>query len=127
MKSRSNARGKALESGEKLKGQGNSNAYQILPDFCSPREGRGQRPLDPAVTHEPATMSDLGSSAPTTGCYSKRQLAAYLGLSERTLSRLAARGDLPPADLTIGKSQRWTRETVAKWLKSRPKLRGGRS
>jgi hypothetical protein len=126
----SDARGKALESGEKLKGQGNSNAYQILPDFCSPREGRGQRPLDPAVTHDPAITSAEAIPAPTTDeaavavCYDNARLARYLGVSVRSLDRANAAGLLPCPDLVCGRSPRWSPSTIAKWLKTRPKLPG---
>ncbi|MGO9108051.1 MAG: helix-turn-helix transcriptional regulator [Thermoguttaceae bacterium] len=92
-------------------------------NLCLPR---GQQAHDPAVNHAPAVTSAEVNPVPTTGCYSKRQLAGYLGLSVRTLDRLAARGDLPEADLVVGRSSRWSPATVEKWLRSRPRLKGGR-
>jgi hypothetical protein len=51
-------------------------------------------------------------------------LASYLGISTRTFDRLNGMGMLPAPDLVIGSSARWAPQTVAKWLKSRPRLPG---
>src|SRR5262245_62362610 len=57
-------------------------------------------------------------------CYTKRTLAAHLAVSVRTLDRAAADRSLPEPDLTVGRSPRWTAQTVAKWLQHHPRLPG---
>jgi hypothetical protein len=57
-------------------------------------------------------------------CYTKRTLAGYLGLSVRSLDRANALGLLPIPDLTVGRSPRWSPETVSKWLRTRQRLPG---
>ena len=61
-------------------------------------------------------------------CVGKAELARYLGVSIRTLDRAGAEGLLPRPDLVIGRSSRWSPETIKRWLRARPKLpgRGGR-
>jgi hypothetical protein len=82
-------------------------------------------PDSPAISRKPATDHK------TDGMLDKARLAAYLGLSYRSLDRCLAVGVLPAPDLTIGRSPRWLATTIEKWLKSRPRLpgrgRGGRS
>ena len=99
MKSRSNARRKTAEPGESSTAR-SSNASPILSSW-SVREQRrsehtGNSPL--------AVSATLPPSVDQTGCFDKASLARYLGLSVRTLNRIAARGDLPPPDLVVGRS-----------------------
>jgi hypothetical protein len=75
------------------------------------------------------TAKDSAAPSPTDvsdACFDFDGLAAYLNLSRRTLSRLAAGGLLPSADLTLtGRNQRrWMRSTITRWLASKPKLPG---
>jgi predicted DNA-binding transcriptional regulator AlpA len=94
-----------------------------------PRPMRGQAPRAPASTLDTSEPSSPTTPVPQTDhCFSKQQLAAYLGVSTRTLDRAAAMGLLPRPDLQVGRSPRWSPETVTKWLRTRPKLpgRGGR-
>ena|SRR5271157_990590 len=97
---------------------------------------RGQPPPDCRLSKEqaapstaPAPVQPTHDAAPTT-CLSKRGLAEYLGVSTRTLDRSIAMGLLPKPDLVVGRSPRWSPETVRKWLRARPTLpgrgRGGR-
>ena len=57
-------------------------------------------------------------------CFDKRGLARFLGLSVRSLDRANALGLLPIPDLTVGRSPRWSPETVSKWLRTRQRLPG---
>jgi hypothetical protein len=57
-------------------------------------------------------------------CFDKSGLARYLGLSVRSLDRANAAGLLPAPDLVVGRSPRWSPQTVATWLRSRPRLPG---
>ncbi len=61
-------------------------------------------------------------------CLDKSGLAQYLGVSVRSLDRANAAGLLPRPDLVVGRSPRWSPDTIKRWLKARPKLpgRGGR-
>jgi hypothetical protein len=71
----------------------------------------------------PFPAADPGDPAPVR-CFTKRSLADYLGLSVRSLDRAAAAGLLPPADLFVGRSPRYSPETISKWLRTRPRLPG---
>jgi len=106
------------------------DARASIPEW-SPR---GQRPLDPAATHEPAITSTEAVPAPTTDqqavqvWFDKQGLAKFLGISTRSLDRINAKGRLPAPDFLLGRSARWSPWTVRKWLQSRPRIpgRGGR-
>jgi hypothetical protein len=83
------------------------------------------------ILHIPPESSQSGeqpvkaSEEPTPPkCFTKKSLASYLERSVQSLTRDAARGYLPPPDFICGRSPRWTPETIAKWLKARPRLPG---
>src|SRR5262249_20344039 len=91
--------------------------------------GRGQAP-GPAGLQETVGGSTqpqpggLTQQAATARCFTKRTLADYLGLSVRSLDRANAVGLLPCPDLVVGRSPRWSPETVHKWLRTHPRLPG---
>ena len=94
---------------------------------------RGQSPHDCRSNLDPiAPSAALAPVQPTQEapdhCLDKRGLGRFLGVSVRTLDRAIAAGLLPRPDLVIGRSPRWSPETINRWLKARPKLpgRGGR-
>ena len=60
---------------------------------------------------------DIGPACPVPIklLLSVREVAKALGMSERTVWRLAATGDIPPP-LAIGRSRRWSRSTLEAWL-----------
>jgi hypothetical protein len=60
-------------------------------------------------------------------CLDKRGLARFLGLSIRSLDRANAFGLLPCPDLVVGRSPRWSPDTISKWLRTRPRLPGRKS
>jgi hypothetical protein len=66
---------------------------------------------------------DEDTPLPTT-CVDKRGLARFLGLSVRSLDRANALGLLPAPDLVVGRSPRWSPDTVSRWLRTRPRLPG---
>jgi hypothetical protein len=68
-------------------------------------------------------VGDHDTPTPTS-CVDKRGLARFLGLSVRSLDRANALGLLPCPDLVVGRSPRWSPETVSKWLRTRPRLPG---
>lgn len=51
---------------------------------------------------------------------SMADIAVMMQVSTRTVRLWRSEGILPPADLEIGKTIRWSRETVASWLASSP-------
>jgi hypothetical protein len=57
-------------------------------------------------------------------CVDKRGLAEFLLLSVRSLDRANAMGLLPTPDLVIGRSPRWSTDTISRWLRTRPRLPG---
>jgi hypothetical protein len=66
---------------------------------------------------------DPPPQAPTR-CLDKQGLANYLAISVRSLDRANAMGLLPPPDLMISRSPRWSPSTVEKFLRTRPRLPG---
>jgi predicted DNA-binding transcriptional regulator AlpA len=95
------------------------------PQFWEPR---GDHPHDHATSHDPAhgsakPQSDRRSHEPAP-LLSKGQFSAYLGISYRSLDRVAAMGALPRPDLILGQSPRWSLESISRWLKGRPRLPG---
>jgi hypothetical protein len=97
-------------------------------------EGGGKTPTlaapcpDPEVTSTADPKVSLTDEDAVARLFDKRRLAHYLGLSIRSLDRAAAMGLLPAPDLVVGRSPRWSPETITRWLKTRPRLqgRGGR-
>jgi hypothetical protein len=71
----------------------------------------------------PLQVEDQDASV-TACCMDKRGLARFLGLSVRSLDRANALGLLPAPDLVVGRSPRWSTETISKWLRTRPRLPG---
>jgi hypothetical protein len=65
-----------------------------------------------------------GDGPPPDTCFTKAALARFLGLSVRSLDRAAALGLTPVPDLIVGRSPRWSPDTVTKWLRTRPRLPG---
>jgi len=74
-----------------------------------------------SADHASVALSD---EAAVPCCFTKRTLAQYLGLSVRSLDRAAALGLLPCPDLVVGRSPRWSPETIERWLRTRPRLPG---
>jgi hypothetical protein len=68
-------------------------------------------------------MGDNDTPAPAC-CLDKRGLARFLGLSVRSLDRANALGLLPAPDLVVGRSPRWSPDTILRWLRTRPRLPG---
>jgi len=62
-------------------------------------------------------------------CFTKKTLSEWLHISTRSLDRAIAAGVIPAPDLTVGRSPRWSEQTIAAFLKTKPRLpgRGGRS
>ncbi len=90
---------------------------------------RGQPPRDSRPSLELVTPSaELAPVQPTheapDRCLDKRGLGRFLGVSVRTLDRAIAAGLLPRPDLVVGRSPRWSPDTINRWLKARPKLPG---
>src|SRR5262245_61874035 len=78
-------------------------------------------PADESADHASVTLAD---EAAEDRCFDKRRLAYFLGLSVRSLDRANAVGLLPCPDLVVGRSPRWSPETVHKWLRTHPRLPG---
>jgi hypothetical protein len=92
--------------------------------------GRWQSPCGPARSQVADVGSDDPGSVSLTDlplpevCFTKKSICEWLQISTRTWDRLAAAGLTPPPDLVVGKSARWSPLTVAKWLRSKPRLPG---
>jgi hypothetical protein len=85
----------------------------------------------PAVNGSAESKPVEGTSDGTSdGSYvTKNDLAKLLVKSRRTIDRLEAGGLLPPPDIVVNRSAMWLRDTIDRFLRSRPslKLRVGRS
>jgi hypothetical protein len=57
-------------------------------------------------------------------CFTKKSLCEWLSISTRSWDRLAAQGMVPAPDLVVGSSARWSRDTITRWLRSKPRLPG---
>lgn len=64
-----------------------------------------------------ALRDDARGSGQVVLVYSARQLAVALGVSLRTVWRLAAAGKLPKP-VRIGSGKRWRREEILAWIAS---------
>jgi hypothetical protein len=90
---------------------------------------RGQTPHDLAPSPDPTERSADHASVALSDevaacCFTKKTLAEYLVLSVRSLDRAAALGLLPCPDLIVGRSPRWSPDTITRWLRTRPRLPG---
>ena len=102
---------------------------RILPDSPLSREGRGQPSRGPtaslnipapSINSNPAHETDEAVAV----CFTTRTLCEWLGISIRSWTRAAALGLTPAPDLVVGRSPRWSPQTIERWLKTRPKLPG---
>jgi excisionase family DNA binding protein len=69
----------------------------------------------PQLTHRSAAPAPNAAVSDGTLLLSLNDLAVALRVSARTVARLAAAGQLPPA-LKIGRLRRWSRRAVEEWL-----------
>ncbi len=74
-----------------------------------------------SADHASVTLTD---EAATARCFTKKTLADHLMMSVRSLDRANALGLLPCPDLVVGRSPRWSPDTVQRWLRTRPRLPG---
>jgi hypothetical protein len=101
-----------------------------LHRIVSEREGCGNTLQINALSSAPAATSDgpptvnESDEAAVSVCLDKAGLARFLNLSVRSLDRANAMGMLPHPDLVCGRSPRWSPDTIARWLKTRPRLPG---
>lgn len=62
--------------------------------------------------------NDISGPHDTDSLLTPVEFAAYLRIGKRTFHTWKAAGRLPVPDLQIGKSLRWRRSTVDRWLAS---------
>ncbi|WP_083789901.1 helix-turn-helix domain-containing protein [Thermomonospora curvata] len=48
-------------------------------------------------------------------------VAEYLGIKVSTVSAYRARGQMPPPDLTVGRTHMWRPATITAWHEGRPR------
>jgi predicted DNA-binding transcriptional regulator AlpA len=67
-----------------------------------------------------AILADLQSKValPARLTWRKADLAAAIGISERTIERELSAGRFPRPDLKVGKMPLWTPETIRRWVES---------
>lgn len=49
---------------------------------------------------------------------SVNDVCELLQVSRRNLTRLIAKGQIPPPDLRVGRAKRWTAETIEDWIEN---------
>jgi hypothetical protein len=100
--------------------------------MTQPSRPRMWEPGGNELPPQPASP-DLSSKSPTTSTvhvtdvkpyFTRQKLAQICVMSTRGLDRAAAMGLLPKPDLVVGRSPRWSPETVFRWLRTRPHLPG---
>jgi len=92
--------------------------YNIIPT----RQNRGQYLLDPATN--PAQNFPPDHIPAKYFLHNKCQFALRLGISIRSLDRAIAAGVIPEPDLKVGKSPRWSEQTIQAFLLTKPRLPG---
>src|SRR5262249_5343623 len=106
--------------------QGGSSSNSILPAWA--RGGQASFPdsitASPSMDFGGVNPVNMTDQAASEACFTKQTFVRHLALSVRSLDRAAAAGLLPAPDLLVGRSPRWSPETVAKWLRSKPRLPG---
>jgi excisionase family DNA binding protein len=66
------------------------------------------------------TTTESGSPSPA---WTVRQVAEYLSVNERTVYRMAERGELPA--FKVGDAWRFRREDIEAWIEGQQRDRGG--
>ena len=82
----------------------------VLERLATALEGQLRLPVE----IEPVECSERGVTARRL-CVDRGGLAAMLGISERSVQRLADRGLLPPP-IALGRARRWHVATIEDWL-----------
>lgn len=77
--------------------------------------------VDPAPIPVAAPSANGTTAAGPPLLLDARHMAALLGISARTVVRLAARGELPPP-LRLGHLVRWSRAALELWIVAQSKL-----
>ena len=60
-------------------------------------------------------------SEPLSAYMTTRDIAAYLGIKQSTVTAYVARGQFPQADAVVGSTKLWRRATVEQWAAQRPR------
>jgi excisionase family DNA binding protein len=60
-------------------------------------------------------------SEPLSAYMTTRDIAAYLGVKQSTVTAYVARGQFPAAEAVIGSTKLWKRSTVQAWAARRPR------
>lgn len=58
---------------------------------------------------------------PDAEWWTTTDVAAYLGVRVGTVSTYRKRGQMPPPDLTVGRTHMWRPERIIEWHSSRPR------
>lgn len=61
-------------------------------------------------------MSEHASSRTSDPMIAPESFARFIGIGRRTFQTWRAAGKLPPPDLHMGKTLRWRRDTIDRWL-----------
>ncbi|TDB84475.1 DNA-binding protein [Actinomadura sp. KC216] len=58
---------------------------------------------------------------PSAEWWTTSDVAHYLGVGVATVSAYRSRAQMPPPDLTVGRTHVWRPETIIEWQRERPR------
>lgn len=64
--------------------------------------------------------TDTERPSPKAQWWTTADVASYLGLKPATISAYRARGQMPPPDQKLGRTQLWRPRTIIDWHENRP-------
>jgi hypothetical protein len=65
-------------------------------------------------------VADDAAPDPSAEWWTTSDVATYLGVRVATISSYRKRGQMPPADHKIGRTQLWRPSTITGWATARP-------
>ncbi len=78
-------------------------------------------PVTAAVDHNGTVAIHQAKPDPSAEWWTTSDVAAYLGLRVATVSSYRTRGQMPPPDMTLGRTHVWRPSKIISWHKGRPR------
>jgi len=87
-----------------------------------PAHAPAASPAAPTTYDAPPSAPDSDEAPPRY--FTKTTVCRHIAISVRTWDRATAMGLTPEPDLMVSRSPRWSPETIARWLRTKPRLPG---
>jgi hypothetical protein len=68
----------------------------------------------------PGSGAESATPSPDAEWWTTSDVAAYLGVRPATVSTYRMRGQMPPPDKKLGRTQLWRPQTITAWRDRRP-------